>query len=107
MATRFGSAMPCATKLHAVCDVVLHRPSPLLETAFPKLPAVARRAAKVYLENGVTAVSQKLDLGIEGPGVARPRSAVHINDYRQVLWITIFRESQVTRNAEAVARLVG
>ena len=73
MPTRFGSAMPCATRyFDAPGDVVLHLVAPLLVAGVQELLAVAGRAAEVRLQHGVAAVGEELREAVVAPGVAAP-----------------------------------
>src|SRR5437660_10020915 len=92
--------------LHAPGYVVLHLVAPLLITGVDEFLAIAGRAAEVWLQHRIAAVRPELRERIVAPAVARPRSTVRENDYRQVLWRGPFRQRQISGNLESVGRSV-
>ena len=91
---------------HAIADVVLHLQAPLAEAGFPEAAAIAGRAPEVHLQHAETPVRQELHFGVVAPAVARPGTAVRIDDACQVLRIAASRQRQVAVDGEAVAALV-
>ena len=66
--------------MHAVGDVILHGEPPLLVAFFEKVAAVACAPTEIELKDRITSRTQELHFRGEAPIVARPRSAVGIDD---------------------------
>ena len=107
MPTRFGSAMPSATRyftpqVMSSCILRPHSPLPGVE----ELLAVAGGAAEIRHQNGVAAIGEKLRQRVVAPVVARPGTAVRNHQRRQILSPRALRQRQISGNLQAVGRLV-
>ena len=86
-----------------VDQVVVHLPRELALGRVHEVLAESRGPAVVHLQHGVAPVGQELRHAVVAPGVAAPRTAVHVEHHGQALGLHPPRGGEVAVHREPVA----